>query len=107
MLIIVKDRTKEIGIRKALGATPGSIISMILQESILITTVAGYFGMVVGMLIIYAASGAEAEYFRHPQVNIGIIAMATLTLIIAGALAGLLPAIKAANINPVTAIKSD
>ncbi len=107
MLIIVKDRTKEIGIRKALGATPGSIISMILQESILITTVAGYIGMVLGIAIIHSVSGAESEYFRHPSVNISVIAMATLTLIIAGALAGLIPAIKAANINPVTAIKSD
>ena len=107
MLIIVKDRTKEIGIRKALGATPGSIISMILQESILITTVAGYVGMVIGIAIIYAVSGAESEYFRHPTVNISVIIMATLTLIVSGALAGLLPALKAANINPVTAIKSD
>ncbi len=107
MLIIVKDRTKEIGIRKAMGATPGSIIAMILQESILITTVAGYVGMILGTGIIYAVSGAESEYFRHPTVNLSVIAMATLTLIVAGALAGLIPAIKAANINPVTAIKSD
>jgi len=107
MLIIVKDRTKEIGIRKAMGATPGSIIAMILQESILITTVAGYFGMIIGIAIIYSVSGAESEYFRHPSVNISVILMATLTLIIAGALAGLIPAFKAANINPVTAIKSD
>ena len=107
MLIIVKDRTKEIGIRKALGATPGSIITMILQESILITTVAGYVGMILGIAIIYAVSGAESEYFRHPTVNISVIVMATLTLIVSGALAGLLPALKAANINPVTAIKSD
>ena len=107
MLIIVKDRTKEIGIRKAIGATPGSIISMILQESILITTVAGYVGMVVSVAIINAVSGAEAEYFRHPEVDLGVVMMATLTLIIAGALAGLLPAYKAANINPVTAIKSE
>jgi putative ABC transport system permease protein len=107
MLIIVKDRTKEIGIRKALGATPGSIIAMILQESILITTVAGYIGMILGISIIYAVSGAESEYFRHPEVNISVIIMATLTLIVAGALAGLIPAFKAANINPVTAIKSD
>lgn len=107
MLIIVKDRTKEIGIRKALGATPGSIIGMILQESILITTVAGYIGMFLGISIIYAASGAESEYFRHPSVDVSVIIMATLTLIVAGALAGLIPAFKAANINPVTAIKSD
>jgi putative ABC transport system permease protein len=107
MLIIVKDRTKEIGIRKALGATPWSIISMILQESILITSVAGYIGMILGISIIYAASGAESEYFRHPTVNLSVVILATLTLVIAGALAGLLPALKAANINPVNAIKSE
>jgi len=107
MLIIVKDRTKEIGIRKALGATPGSIIAMILQESILITTLAGYVGMILGIAIIYSLSGAESEYFRHPSVNLSVIIMATLTLVVAGALAGLIPALKAANINPVTAIKSD
>ena len=107
MLIIVKDRTKEIGIRKALGATPGSIITMILQESILITTLAGYIGMILGIAIIYSLSGAESEYFRHPSVNLSVIIMATLTLVVAGALAGLIPALKAANINPVTAIKSD
>ncbi len=107
MLIIVKDRTKEIGIRKAIGATPGSIISMILQESVLITGVAGYLGMLAGIAIIYAMSGAESEYFRHPTVDIGVIALATVILVISGALAGLLPALKAANINPVTAIKSD
>lgn len=107
MLIIVKDRTKEIGIRKAMGATPGSIISMILQEAILITSVAGYFGMILGIAIIYSVSDAESEYFRHPTVNLSVIVLATLTLVVAGALAGLLPALKAANINPVTAIKSD
>jgi len=107
MLIIVKDRTKEIGIRKALGATPGSIIAMILQESILITGVAGYIGMISGVAIIYSMSGAESEYFRHPSVDIGVVITATLILVIAGALAGLIPALKAANINPVTAIKSD
>ncbi len=107
MLIIVKDRTKEIGIRKAIGATPGSIIAMILQESILITGVAGYLGMITGVGIIYLLSGAESEYFRHPSVDIGIVITATIILVISGALAGLIPAIKAANINPVTAIKSD
>lgn len=107
MLIIVKDRTKEIGIRKALGATPGSIIAMILQEAILITSVAGYAGMILGIAIIYTVSGSNSEYFRHPTVNLNVIIMATLTLVAAGALAGLLPALKAARINPVTAIKSD
>lgn len=107
MLIIVKDRTKEIGIRKAIGATPGSIIAMILQESILITGVAGYLGMVSGIGIIYLVSDAESEYFRHPNVDLSVVVTATIILVVSGALAGLIPALKAANINPVTAIKSD
>jgi len=107
MLIIVKDRTKEIGIRKAIGATPGSIVAMILQESILITAVAGYLGMLSGISLVILVSGAEEEYFRHPQVDLGVIVIATTVLVVAGALAGLLPAYQAAKINPVKAIKSD
>ena len=107
MLIIVKDRTKEIGIRKAIGATPSSIVAMIIQESILITSVAGYIGMALGVGIIAALSGVETEYFRHPSVDIGIVVTATVILVVAGALAGLLPATKAALINPVVAMKSD
>lgn len=106
MLIIVKDRTKEIGIRKALGATPRSIVSMILQESIFITAVAGYVGMVAGIAIIALVADAESDFFRHPRVDLGIIIMATVILVVAGGLAGLIPAIKAARINPVHAIKS-
>jgi len=105
MLIIVKDRTKEIGIRKAIGATPGSIIAMILQESILITGVAGYLGMVAGIAVIFALSGIESDYFRYPTVEVSVVIIATLILVAAGALAGLLPAISAARINPVVAIK--
>ncbi len=107
MLIIVKDRTKEIGIRKAIGATPRSIVAMILQESIFITGMAGYMGMIAGIGIIALASGVESDFFRHPQVDLGIVVSATLVLVFAGGLAGLLPAIKAARINPVTAIKSE
>ncbi|MCB0687126.1 MAG: ABC transporter permease [Saprospiraceae bacterium] len=112
MLIIVKDRTREIGIRKALGATPRSIVSMILQESIFITAIAGYMGLLVGFGIVYGINAlmlkykVEAEYFRDPQVNFGVVIMAMLILVISGALAGLLPAIKAARINPVVAMKA-
>ena len=80
---------------------------MILQESILITGVAGYLGMGIGIAIIAAVQNVEAEYFRHPNVDLGVVMGATLILVVAGALAGLLPAVKAANINPVIAMKSD
>lgn len=107
MLIVVKDRTKEIGIRKALGATPRSIVSMILQESIFITAVAGYLGMLASIALLYLAKDIESEFFRNPEINFGIAIIATLVLVITGALAGLMPALQAAKINPVTAMKSD
>ena len=105
MLIVVKDRTKEIGIRKALGATPRSIIAMILQESILITAVAGYLGLLAGVGAISLMESISVEYFRAPQVNLGVGIAATLILVLSGALAGLMPARKAAQINPVVAMR--
>jgi putative ABC transport system permease protein len=107
MLIIVKDRTREIGIRKALGATPRSIVTMILQEAIFLTGLAGYIGLVLGVGILYLASPFESEYFRNPEVNIGVVIAAVIVLTVAGALAGLMPALQAARINPITAMKSD
>ncbi len=112
MLIIVKDRTKEIGIRKAMGAPPRSIVSMILQESIFITSVAGYVGLLAGFSVIYGinallvANDADIEFFRDPEVSFTVVLLALLLLVVSGALAGLLPALKAAKINPVLAMKS-
>lgn len=106
MLIVVKDRTKEIGIRKALGANPYSIVSMILQEAVLITALAGYAGMTFGIAMIYLMSSLEIEYFRNPTVGLGVGIAATIVLIIAGALAGLMPAVKAARIHPIEAMRS-
>ncbi len=106
MLIIVKDRTREIGIRKALGATPRSIVAMIVQESIFITALAGYAGLAAGVVILAAMSALEVQYFRHPEINIWVGLAATLVLVIAGTLAGLFPAIRAAQIDPVSAIKT-
>jgi len=107
MLIIVKDRTKEIGIRKSLGATPWSIIMMILQESIFITALAGFVGVAFGILIIGSLSGVKSDFFRTPHVDLSVVLIATFILVMSGALAGLIPAIKAARINPVIAMKSD
>ena len=105
MLIIVKDRTKEIGIRKALGAPPRSIIMMILQESILITSVAGYLGLLAGVGAISLMESIAVEYFRNPRVDLGVGIIATLVLVVSGALAGLMPARKAAQINPIVAMR--
>lgn len=106
MLIIVKDRTKEIGVRKALGATPRSIISMVLSEAIFITSMAGYIGFFFGIVILYLISGIDSDFFRNPEIHLGVGISAVLILVIAGTLAGLIPARQAAKINPIEAMRS-
>lgn len=111
MIIVVKDRTREIGVRKAVGATPGSIVALILQEAIFITGVAGYLGLLTGILTLEGVNhllemtGADIEFFSRPEVNLNVAISATLVLILAGALAGLVPALKASRIKPVEALK--
>lgn len=111
MLILVKERTKEIGIRKAMGATPQSIVSMILLESVFITTIAGYLGLLTstGLVILMAQAVGDGGdgYFTNPEVDIEIGIIALIILIISGALTGLIPAMQAANINPVEALKDE
>lgn len=113
MMITVKERTKEIGIRKAMGATPGSIISMILTESVFITSLAGYLGLMAGTFLIFIVNyamvsfGVENQNFYDPKVNLTIAISALLFLIIAGTVAGLIPAIQAAKVNPVIALKDE
>lgn len=109
MMIVVKERTKEIGVRKALGATPWSIISLILQESIVITAFAGYIGLVlgVGLLGLVSSSFTGDSYFANPEININVALGATFILIIAGAVAGFVPARKAASVKPVVALRDE
>jgi len=109
MMIVVKDRTKEIGIRKSMGATPTSIISLILQESVLITAFAGYIGLVLGVGLLELVSNAlpPGDYFANPEVNFNIAIGATLILIVSGALAGFVPARKAAAVKPVEALRDE
>jgi putative ABC transport system permease protein len=109
MMIVVKDRTKEIGIRKSMGATPWSIISLILQESVLITAFAGYIGLVmgVGLLELVSKFLPSTDYFANPEIDFNIAIGATLILIISGAIAGFVPARKAAAVKPVEALRDE
>ncbi len=113
MLIIVKERTKEIGIRKSIGANPGSIIGMIIQESIFITLLAGYLGLVTGILVLSGISyGLETfeldtGMFANPEVDIKTAVVALFILVLGGALAGMIPATKAARINPIEALHAE
>ena len=109
MLITVKERTREIGIRKAMGATPGSIIDMILTEAILTTIVFGAIGLVAGIMLLEAASRLinNADYFHNPEVNIWVALGAMMLLVLSGALAGIFPAHKAAKIRPVEALRDE
>jgi len=109
MMIVVKERTKEIGVRKALGATPGSIVGLIIQESIFITAVAGYLGLIagVGLLELVSKNMPPSDFFDRPEVNLGVAISATIVLIFAGTIAGLIPARKASRINPVVALRDE
>ncbi len=108
MIFIVKERTKEIGIRKALGASPRSIVSIILMESILITAIAGYVGLLAGVGVLKLVGPSLKEYFiKDPSVSSSLVVGATITLILAGAIAGYLPAKKASQIKPIVALRND
>ena len=109
MMIIVKERTKEIGIRKALGATPYSIVSQIILESVFITGTAGYIGLVLGVALIEGLRkiGINSDFFKDPEIDFNLAIFSTILLVVSGALAGLIPSIRAARIEPVIALRED
>ncbi|SHG68208.1 ABC transporter permease [Winogradskyella jejuensis] len=108
MIIIVKERTKEIGIRKALGAIPASIIGMILQEAIFVTMFSGLFGLIAGLAVLEIAGPyVDSPFIKFPQVDFGTAITTVFILVIAGAFAGFLPAYRAAKIKPIVALRDE
>lgn len=118
MLITVKERTREFGIRKALGARPWSILKLVIVESVVITAFFGYIGMVAGVGVteymnmtagkaVMDIGVQQQTMFLNPTVDLGIAIRATMTLIVAGTLAGLFPALKAVKTRPIEALRAD
>ena len=111
MLVIVKERTQEIGIKRAIGATPANIIRQIITEAVLITVVAGYLGLVLGVLLneglgVVLASSSDST-FLNPGIDLSVGIMCLAILVVSGALAGLLPALRAVKIKPIDAIREE
>ncbi len=105
MVFTIKERTKEIGVRKALGARPRQIVNLVLLESVFITTLSGFVGLVFAwMILALVGPNIETPAFSNPSVNASTVITATIILIIAGVLAGLIPAMKAANVKPIVAL---
>ena len=113
MLIIVKERTREIDVKRALGATPANIISQIILESVSLTTLAGYIGLVIGVALlslidkIMVSSGANSQFFLHPEINFNVGMTALAVLVVSGIFAGLIPAKRAVSIKPVEALRDE
>lgn len=108
MLVIVKERTKEIGIRRAIGATPLSIAGQIVLESLVLTSLAGYIGIVLGVWAVELAGPLiEDESFKNPELNFGTIVIALGILVVSGCLAGLIPAYRALEVKPVEALRTE
>ncbi len=107
MLISVRERTREIGIRKAIGATPWQVVRMVLMEALLVTSVSGYAGLVGGALVVELVQRhvPDNDYLRNPQVDFSAALIAVGVLVLAGVLAGLIPALRAAKVEPVTAMR--
>jgi putative ABC transport system permease protein len=113
MLIVVKERTKEIGIQRSIGATPWKVISQIIMESVVLTSISGMIGLVLGVGILefinyqMVSSGSEGEMFKNPGVDFNIAVTALIVLIVSGIFAGFIPARKAVSIKPVEALRAE
>ncbi|SEL19376.1 putative ABC transport system permease protein [Aquimarina amphilecti] len=108
MLIIVKERTKEIGIRKAIGAMPSSIIGMILHEAIFVTAIAGFTGLIFGLILLELLGPMiKTDFISSPSVNFNVALTTVFILIFAGAIAGFFPAWRAAKIKPIVALRDE
>ncbi len=114
MLIVVRERTREIGIRRAIGATPRSVITQIVLEAVILTSLAGLLGLVAGVAamegvnaLLPAGGGDQPSMFQNPGVNLGDALEALLILVAAGTIAGLIPAQRAVSVNPVVALRSE
>jgi putative ABC transport system permease protein len=116
MLVIIKERTKEIGVQRAIGATPRTIISQIMLESVVLTTVAGYFGLSLGVGLLALVSkvlessqgqGGDNVFFTRPEVSLTVAVAALIVLIIAGMFAGMIPATRAIKIKPIDALREE
>lgn len=108
MVYIVKERTKEIGVRKAIGAKPGSIVALIVQESVVITVVSGFVGVGIGVLTLNLIGDSLEEYFiKSPSVGWATIIMAFIALVFSGLIAGFVPAYRASKIKPIEALRTE
>ena len=109
MLIVVKDRTREIGIRKALGATPANVIGQILLEAIFVTAIFGYLGLALGVFLLEGLASVipGSAMFRNPTIDLGVALWALFAMLVAGALAGYFPARRAAAIRPIEALRDE
>lgn len=112
MLVIIKERTQEIGIQRAIGATPGTVIKHIVAESVFLTVMAGYIGLSLGVGVLeilnrILESAGDEMFFRNPQVNLSMALSALGVLVVAGIIAGLIPAKRAVSIKPIDAIRDE
>ncbi len=115
MLVIIKERTQEIGIQRAIGATPGVIIKHIVAESVFLTVMAGYIGLSLGVgilellnqILLSSQKSGDELFFRNPEINLTMALSALVVLVIAGTIAGLIPASRAIKIKPIDALRDE